>query len=156
MLDEDEEEALFEKSDMDRQNDDQEGDNGDVYSFTPKSSQLLPSLLVNALVHPIISYIDTLPDLALHVPLTQINIPPAVYQENLKHESRITPPKSPLCFVFCCVWCLVRSIMGHQGEKEPIPCVVHDCIQRLRDHGLDEEGLFRRSPASQLLPGSNE
>ncbi|KAK7435228.1 hypothetical protein VKT23_019797 [Stygiomarasmius scandens] len=38
MPDEDEDETLFEKSDMDRQNDDQEGD--DVYSFTPKSSQV--------------------------------------------------------------------------------------------------------------------
>ncbi|KAK7448517.1 hypothetical protein VKT23_013779 [Stygiomarasmius scandens] len=103
-----------------------------------------------------IAYIDTLSDLALHVPLTQIDIPPAVYQENLKHESRITLPSLHSASSSAAFGVSLEDIMGYQGEKGPIPRVVRDCIQHLRDSGLNEEGLFRRSPSSQLLRAAQE
>ncbi|THU91369.1 Rho GTPase activation protein [Dendrothele bispora CBS 962.96] len=46
--------------------------------------------------------------------------------------------------------------MGYQGEKGPVPCVVRAYIQFLRDSGLNEEGVFRHSPSSQLLRAAQE
>ncbi|KAI0033134.1 hypothetical protein K488DRAFT_78077 [Vararia minispora EC-137] len=95
-----------------------------------------------------ITYVDTLSELAYHVPLTQIDIPPAVYQENLKHEREITllmPTQSNLFGV------PLGELMGYDGEKGGIPRVVKDAIQYLRETGLQDEGLFRRSPNSALL-----
>ncbi|EMD31367.1 hypothetical protein CERSUDRAFT_109395 [Gelatoporia subvermispora B] len=95
-----------------------------------------------------ITYVDTLSELAYHVPITQIDIPPAVYQENLKHERQInlpTPTRSDLFGV------PLEELMGYDGEKGSIPRVVRDCIQYLRMTGMHDEGLFRRSPSSALL-----
>ncbi|KAF8843406.1 hypothetical protein BDN67DRAFT_964513 [Paxillus ammoniavirescens] len=95
-----------------------------------------------------IVYISTLSDLAHHVPLTQINIPPAVYQENLKHEKQISMPIPIRASVFGVP---LEVLMGVDGEKGSIPRVVKDAIQYIRGRGLDEDGLFRRSPNSALL-----
>ncbi|KAI0072491.1 Rho GTPase activation protein [Panus rudis PR-1116 ss-1] len=95
-----------------------------------------------------ITYIDTLSELAYHVPLTQIDIPPAVYQENLKHERQITLPVATRADLFGVP---LEELMGLNGEKGGIPRVVKDCLQFLRETGLQEEGLFRRSPNSALL-----
>lgn len=128
-----------------------------------------------------ITYINTLSELACHIPLTQIDIPPAVYQyvhhlssrirliqaprENLKHEKQIqlpTPTRADLFGV------PLEELMGFDGEKGGIPRVVKDCMQYLRQTGglscvplvsiakptmpgLQEEGLFRRSPNSVML-----
>ncbi|OBZ68840.1 hypothetical protein A0H81_11269 [Grifola frondosa] len=45
----------------------------------------------------------------------------------------------------------LEQLMGFDGEKGGLPRVVKDCIQYLRECGLQEEGLFRRSPSSVLL-----
>ena len=66
----------------------------------------------------------------------------------------------------------LEELMGYDGEKGGIPRVVKDCIQYLRETGnsfsrvdktrrghlmhsillgLQDEGLFRRSPSSALL-----
>ncbi|KAI0315610.1 hypothetical protein OF83DRAFT_1131219 [Amylostereum chailletii] len=95
-----------------------------------------------------ITYIDTLSELAYHVPLTQIDVPPAVYQENLKHERQITLPVPSQSSLFGVP---LEELMGYDGEKGGIPRVVKDAIQYLRETGLNEEGLFRRSPNSALL-----
>ncbi|CAL1712315.1 unnamed protein product [Somion occarium] len=95
-----------------------------------------------------ITYIDTLSELAYHVPLTQIDIPPAVYQENLKHEKQINLPVPQRANLFGVP---LDELMGFNGEKGGIPRVVKDCIQFLRNTGMQEEGLFRRSPNSALL-----
>ncbi|KDQ62796.1 hypothetical protein JAAARDRAFT_171394 [Jaapia argillacea MUCL 33604] len=95
-----------------------------------------------------ISYINTLTELAQHIPLTQIDIPPAVYQENLKHERDIKLPIQTRANLFGVP---LEELMGYDGEKGGIPRVVRDCIQFLRDRGLEDEGLFRRSPNSALL-----
>ncbi|VDB87380.1 unnamed protein product [Peniophora sp. CBMAI 1063] len=95
-----------------------------------------------------ITYVDTLSELASYVPLTQIDVPPAVYQENLKHEREITLPMPTHSSLFGVP---LAELMGYDGEKGGIPRVVKDAIQYLRDTGLQEEGLFRRSPSSALL-----
>ncbi|KAF9240270.1 divergent CRAL/TRIO domain-containing protein [Melanogaster broomeanus] len=93
-------------------------------------------------------YISTLSDLAHHVPLTQIDIPPAVYQENLKQEKQIDMPIPIRASIFGVP---LEELMGYDGEKGSIPRVVKDAIQFIRESGLDEDGLFRRSPNSALL-----
>nr|VWO96825.1 Uncharacterized protein [Ganoderma boninense] len=101
-----------------------------------------------------ITYINTLSELAYHVPLTQIDIPPAVYQENLKHERQINLPALTRSDLFGVP---LEELMGFDGEKGGLPRVVRDCIQYLRSTGqkqtacLRDEGLFRRSPNSVLL-----
>ncbi|KAI0715681.1 hypothetical protein C8T65DRAFT_142866 [Cerioporus squamosus] len=95
-----------------------------------------------------ITYINTLSELAYHVPLTQIDIPPPVYQENLKHERQINLPVMTRSNLFGVP---LEELMGFDGEKGGLPRVVKDCIQYLRSTGLHDEGLFRRSPNSVLL-----
>ncbi|OCH91637.1 RhoGAP-domain-containing protein [Obba rivulosa] len=95
-----------------------------------------------------ITYVDTLSDLAYLVPLTQIDIPPAVYQENLKHEKQINLPTPTRADLFGVP---LEELMGYHGEKGGLPRVVKDCIQYLRMSGMHDEGLFRRSPNSALL-----
>ncbi|KAL1754528.1 hypothetical protein FB107DRAFT_291552 [Schizophyllum commune] len=95
-----------------------------------------------------IEYISTLSELAYHVPLTQIDIPPAVYQENAQYEREIVLPMPVRSSVFGVP---LEELMGYDGEKGGIPRVVKDCIQFLRETGLHDEGLFRRSPQTTLL-----
>ncbi|TBU29992.1 hypothetical protein BD311DRAFT_719574 [Dichomitus squalens] len=95
-----------------------------------------------------ITYINTLSELAYHVPLTQIDIPPAVYQENLKHERQINLPVMTRSDLFGVP---LEELMGFDGEKGGLPRVIKDCIHYLRSTGLRDEGLFRRSPNSVLL-----
>ena len=62
---------------------------------------------------------------------------------------------------------MLEDLMGYEGEKDGLPRVVRDCIQYIRETGgllssnilvltkfflgLEEEGLFRRSPNSVQL-----
>lgn len=118
-----------------------------------------------------ITYLDTLSELAYHVPLTQIDIPPAVYQyvssnchisklmclslysENSKYEKKITLPIPTPSSTFGVP---LEDLMGYHGEKGGIPRPVKDAIQFLRDTGLEEEGLFRRSASSSMLRSAQE
>ncbi|KAI0260222.1 hypothetical protein BC834DRAFT_901746 [Gloeopeniophorella convolvens] len=95
-----------------------------------------------------ITYVGTLTELAFQVPLTQIDVPPAVYQENSKHERQITMPVQMRSNLF---GVHLEELMGYDGEKGGIPRVVKDCTQYLRETGLADEGLFRRSPNSATL-----
>jgi len=95
-----------------------------------------------------ITYVNTLSELAYLVPLTQIDIPPAVYQENMKYEREIKMPVPSRADLFGVP---LEDLMGYDGEKGGIPRVVKDSIMFLRETGMEEEGLFRRSPSSALL-----
>ncbi|KAG8794528.1 hypothetical protein FRC17_008281, partial [Serendipita sp. 399] len=103
-----------------------------------------------------IEYITTLSELATHVPLSQINVHPAVYSENLKYEREITIPASqqPATSVF---GASLDEIMGRDGESGGVPRPVRDAIAYLRSYKddrstfMEEKGLFRRSPSSALL-----
>ncbi|OLL22114.1 Rho GTPase-activating protein 1 [Neolecta irregularis DAH-3] len=96
-----------------------------------------------------ISYIHTLSELSLHVPLRQIEIPPAVLIYNLKFEEEVIVKDSfgEQGVVF---GKSLDEIMGAEGEKG-IPRVVDDSVKFIRVHALDIEGIFRRSPSSALL-----
>ncbi|KAJ1303587.1 hypothetical protein OPQ81_011770 [Rhizoctonia solani] len=106
-----------------------------------------------------ITYVSTLSELARHVPLTQIEIAPAVYNENLKHERTITlPPSVPSSLTFGVP---LERLMGPDGESSPVPRVIRDCVEYLRSEGplglnLEVEGLFRRSPNVGLLRSVRE
>ncbi|EEB92256.1 hypothetical protein MPER_09264 [Moniliophthora perniciosa FA553] len=50
----------------------------------------------------------------------------------------------------------LEDIMGYEGEKGGIPRVVRDAIQFLRETGMQEDGLFRRSPSSAMLRAAQE
>ncbi|KAG9227227.1 hypothetical protein CCMSSC00406_0004234 [Pleurotus cornucopiae] len=100
-----------------------------------------------------LEYTNTLTELAQHVPLTQIDIPPAVYRENLKHESQIALPTPARSNVFGVP---LEELMGYEGEKGGVPRVVKDCIQFLRETGMEDQGLFRRSPSSSMLRAAKD
>ncbi|KAG8703043.1 hypothetical protein FRC11_011025 [Ceratobasidium sp. 423] len=106
-----------------------------------------------------ITYVSTLSELARHVPLTQIEIAPAVYNENLKHERTITLPSTvPSSLTFGVP---LERLMGPDGESSPVPRVIRDCVEYLRSEGplglnLEVEGLFRRSPNVGLLRSVRE
>ncbi|CAE6461380.1 unnamed protein product [Rhizoctonia solani] len=106
-----------------------------------------------------ITYVSSLSELARHVPLTQIEIAPAVYNENLKHERTITlPPTVPSSLTFGVP---LEQLMGPDGEASPVPRVIRDCVEYLRSEGplglnLEVEGLFRRSPNVGVLRSVRE
>ncbi|KAG8968694.1 hypothetical protein FRC03_006441 [Tulasnella sp. 419] len=100
-----------------------------------------------------IQYISTLSELADNVPLTQIDISPAVYQENLKYEREITLPVQQHTSVFGVP---LEILMGQFGENGGLPRVVRDCVEYLRECGMEVDGLFRRSPNSVLLRQAKE
>ena len=122
-----------------------------LYFGCPSSMDILIIRIHSPKFFRKITYLDTLSDLAYHVPLTQIDIPPAVYKyasfslpiffrcwirsyyrENLKHEEHInlpTPFRSNMFGV------PLEELMGYDGEKDGLPRVVRDCIQFLRETG---------------------
>ncbi|CAG8492172.1 1376_t:CDS:2 [Paraglomus occultum] len=104
-----------------------------------------------------VKYVSTLSELARYVPLTQIDIPPVVYEYNIRYEDKIALPSSQsydehghLMFGVP-----IEVLMGSAGEKG-IPRVVKECVAYLRANGLYTEGVFRRSPNSMLLRQARE
>ncbi|KAJ7755285.1 hypothetical protein DFH07DRAFT_1028175 [Mycena maculata] len=83
---------------------------------------------------PSSSYIPTLSELACHIPLTQIDVPPAVYQENLKYERKITLPVTTWG-EYAHLRLPLEDLMGFNSEKGGIPRVVRDTIQFIRESG---------------------
>jgi len=88
-------------------------------------------------------------------------------RENSKLEREIILPTPTRANIFCVP---LEDLMGYDGEKDGIPRVIKDSIQYLRETGmcfpsfppiclvtvdvlvgLEEEGLFRRSPNLTLL-----
>ncbi|KIY50664.1 Rho GTPase activation protein [Fistulina hepatica ATCC 64428] len=100
-----------------------------------------------------IEYIETLSELACYVPLTQIDVPRAVYVENFKHESKVALPAPTRSNVFGVP---LEELMGVNGENDSIPRVVRDCIAYIRETALQEPGLFRRSPQSVMLRAAQD
>ncbi|KAK0457422.1 uncharacterized protein EV420DRAFT_1629839 [Desarmillaria tabescens] len=122
-------------------------------SFFSKMLFSLAGAIISPKFFHKIAYVDTLSALAAQIPITQIDIPPAVYQENSKRERRITLPTPAVSSIFGVP---LEDLMGYEGENGGIPRVVKDSIQFLRDTGMEEEGLFRRSPSSALLRAAQE
>ncbi|KAJ7065154.1 CDC42 rho GTPase-activating protein [Mycena belliarum] len=124
-------------------------------SFFSKMLFSLAGAIISPKFFRKLTYIPTLSELACHIPLTQIDVPPAVYQENLKYESKITLPVATRgdTHIFGVP---LEDLMGFDGEKGGIPRVVRDAIQFIRESGMEEEGLFRRSPQSVMLKAAQD
>ncbi|KAJ7785705.1 hypothetical protein B0H16DRAFT_1400353 [Mycena metata] len=140
-------------------------------SFFSKMLFSLAGAIISPKFFRKLTYITTLSELACHIPLTQIDVPPAVYQfvshvlhhfrrftkfrENLKYETKITLPVTTRgdTHIFGVP---LEDLMGFDGEKGGIPRVVKDAIQFIREAGMNEEGLFRRSPSSVLLKAAQD
>ncbi|KAJ7037499.1 hypothetical protein C8F04DRAFT_413549 [Mycena alexandri] len=124
-------------------------------SFFSKMLFSLAGAIISPKFFRKLTYITTLSELACHIPLTQIDVPPAVYQENLKYETKITLPVTTRgdTHIFGVP---LEDLMGFDGEKGGIPRVVKDAIQFIREAGMSEEGLFRRSPSSVLLKAAQD
>ncbi|KZO96526.1 RhoGAP-domain-containing protein [Calocera viscosa TUFC12733] len=96
-----------------------------------------------------IQYVKTLSDLAQYIPITQINIAPEVYKENLKYEKTITLPEE---LQHAAVFRVpLDQLIGPKTSGSIIPLPLRDCADYIRSDGLDIEGLFRRSPNSVML-----
>ncbi|KAJ7174037.1 CDC42 rho GTPase-activating protein [Mycena crocata] len=124
-------------------------------SFFTKMLFSLAGAIISPKFFRKLTYIPTLSELARHIPLTQIDVPPAVYQENLKYESKITLPVTTRGDTHL-FGVPLEDLMGFDGEKGGIPRVVRDAIQFIRESGMEEEGLFRRSPQSVMLRAAQE
>ncbi|KAJ7273775.1 hypothetical protein C8J57DRAFT_1127983 [Mycena rebaudengoi] len=124
-------------------------------SFFSKMLFSLAGAIISPKFFRKLMYIATLSELACHIPLTQIDVPPAVYQENLKYESKISLPVTTRgdTHIFGVP---LEDLMGFDGEKGGVPRVVRDAIQFIRESGMEEEGLFRRSPQSVLLKAAQD
>ncbi|KAJ1974698.1 hypothetical protein H4R35_003490 [Dimargaris xerosporica] len=113
-----------------------------------------------------LNWVDKLSDLAHHVPLDQITVPPEVqeYNDTLEpraavtaainagqkggsHTARSTSELGEVGLIFGVP---LIELLGPNAEHG-LPQVVTDCIQYIEDHGLDTEGIFRRSPHSHQL-----
>ncbi|KAJ7151591.1 SBDS protein C-terminal domain-containing protein [Mycena filopes] len=124
-------------------------------SFFSKMLFSLAGAIISPKFFRKLTYITTLSELACHIPLTQIDVPPTVYQENLKYETKITLPVTTRgdTHIFGVP---LEDLMGFDGEKGGIPRVVRDAIQFIRESGMEEEGLFRRSPQSVMLRAAQD
>ncbi|KAF8312119.1 Rho GTPase activation protein [Clavulina sp. PMI_390] len=100
-----------------------------------------------------IQYIPTLSALAQCVPLTNLDLHPAVYRENLKHEREIVIHHNEPSQMF---GVSLDQLMGPDGLSSGIPRAVKDCAEDIRARGLEVEGLFRRSPSSTMLKHAGE
>lgn len=110
--------------------------------------------------------INTLSELAQHIDLTQVAIPPDVLKYNMQYEKQVVLPQSvhqshgdgqgasAASKVFGVP---LKTLMGERGEKGGIPRVVRDCVEELqRGSNLESEGIFRKSPSSALLRAAQE
>ena len=57
------------------------------------------------------------------------------FRENLKHESEINTPSASHSRMFGIP---LDELMGFDGEKDGLPRVVRDCIQYLRESGMQD------------------
>ncbi|KAF7364686.1 Rho GTPase-activating protein 8 [Mycena venus] len=125
-------------------------------SFFSKMLFSLAGAIISPKFFRKLTYIPTLSELACHIPLTQIDVPPAA-GENLKYESKIMMPVTTRGSDAHGIFGVpLEDLMGFDGEKGGIPRVVRDAIQFIRESGMEEEGLFRRSPQSVMLKAAQD
>ncbi|KAI8927836.1 Rho GTPase activation protein, partial [Entophlyctis helioformis] len=105
-------------------------------------------------------WVDNLARLASLVPMGGINLPLVIQEYNNKQESStalgmMSFSRKPTANKPAVVRTQVfeeplDELMGHDGSKG-CPIVVLECIAYIMAHGLDTEGLFRKSAASTSL-----
>lgn len=94
--------------------------------------------------------VNTLSDLALHLDITTLRIPPAVYFHDRKLSPAITIP-SPPSPTFSRPPFHTSANPPRVGENMPLPKVLVDTYRYLRSSCLSVEGLFRVPPHAVLL-----
>ncbi|KAJ1970232.1 hypothetical protein IWQ62_000059 [Dispira parvispora] len=115
-----------------------------------------------------LSWVDKLSDLAQQVPLDQIAVPPEVeaYNDTLEPRTVVEtalqtnrhggisgiefPQLSPSGRGRGMFGVPLVELTGPDCEQG-LPRVVQDCLDYIREHGLETEGIFRRSPSSVQL-----
>ncbi|KAI8854590.1 divergent CRAL/TRIO domain-containing protein [Chytridium lagenaria] len=111
-------------------------------------------------------WVNSLSLLKTHIPLGNIYIPDIIIQANERFEHSSSAPSSPppplkintnpdkkVPGVMFGVD--LKVLMGADGSKG-IPIVISDTVAYIRANGLDCEGVFRRSPSSQLLKDAKD
>lgn len=94
--------------------------------------------------------VNTLTDLANHIDITHIHIPPAVYLHDRKLASTISIPDPPPP-IFGSPPFHTAANPPRVGENMPLPQVLTDTARYLRSQCLHVEGLFRVTPSQALL-----
>ncbi|RPA97916.1 RhoGAP-domain-containing protein [Choiromyces venosus 120613-1] len=95
-------------------------------------------------------HLNTLTDLANHIDITQLHIPPAVYLHDRKLAPTITIPDPPPP-IFGSPPFHTAANPPRVGENMPLPQVLVDTARYLRSKCLSVEGLFRVTPSQALL-----
>lgn len=93
-------------------------------------------------------WISSLSQLSNHIPLSRIKIPAEVSLEISKREPQFVKPFSPKVKengIFCVP---LEHLFARIGG---IPVVITDSIEDIRKRGLDEVGIFRRSPNMRIF-----
>ncbi|KAJ2475454.1 hypothetical protein IWW56_005409 [Coemansia sp. RSA 2131] len=96
-----------------------------------------------------VRWLDTLSELAQAVPISQINIPPEVYQFNATKEVEVRVPahaRPPSRFFGV----TLEQLMGVHGELG-LPAPVADALDYLYTNALEVPDLFRRTPPPPTL-----
>ncbi|CUS14721.1 unnamed protein product [Tuber aestivum] len=100
-------------------------------------------------------HVNTLTDLANHIDITQLHIPPAVYLHDRKLVSAISIPDPPSP-IFGRPPFHTAANPPRVGENMPLPQVLIDTARYLRSQCLSVEGLFRVTPSQALLDVARE
>ncbi|KAJ3057238.1 hypothetical protein HK097_010598 [Rhizophlyctis rosea] len=109
-------------------------------------------------------WVYSLSNLAKLIPLERLDIPPVIHDVNIKYErpshaSQVSPQTSSRSLQSVAetrqFGADLALLMGADGEKG-LPPIVADCIAFIRSHGLDSEGIFRRSPASTAMQNAKK
>lgn len=87
-------------------------------------------------------HISTLSDLAKHVDITQINIPPAVYIYNARLEDRITIPKHYLP--------IFGVPLHRKGSQVMYPRMWEECCSYLRVAGTTTRSIFQLDEQNEV------
>ncbi|KAF8245549.1 Rho GTPase activation protein, partial [Wilcoxina mikolae CBS 423.85] len=98
-----------------------------------------------------IVHLATLSDLAIHVDITKLNIPPSVYLYDRKLSNKIVVPGFPPEPVFGREPFRVSANPPRVGDNTPLPQVLVDTSTYIRQSCLHVQGLFRVPPSQALL-----
>ena len=116
-----------------------------IHRMSPSPSLPLPRMALTAAV-------GTLSDLAAHIDLIRLRVPPSAYVYDRRLEARIEIPGFPIEPVFC------REPFGAAAAASvtatataPLPAVLTDTAAFLQHSCLGVEGLFRVPPSQALL-----
>lgn len=118
-----------------------------TYSFPPQSLSIPPIDSTNQFSF---TPVNTLSDLALHLDITNLCIPPAVYFHDRKLNLSIAIPSPPPPVFFRPPFHTPAN-PPRVGENMPLPKVLVDTYRYIRSSCLSVEGLFRVPPHAILL-----